>query len=199
MDIEGSLFEEPSILPSRAGRLKRARAAVQASRYSLGAVRRIALLSLALLALALLAGCGAASDQTQEATLTPAQVRQTFERATGRPLEPAAVSDPAWNQLGFGLDMPQSLVARYGIFNVYVGKPGKTASLASFFKDKDTEKPLARSSDGVYWELDSQSKTWVAYKRYGGNVVLVWFSGSKEQAADERFDRLDSILSGLPG
>lgn len=161
-------------------------------------MRRIALLSLALLALALLAGCGSASDQTQEATLTPAQVRQTFERATGRPLEPAAVSDPAWDQLGFGLDMPQSLVDRYGIFNVYVGKPGKTASLASFFKDKDTEKPLAGSSDGVYWELDSQSKTWVAYKRYSGNVVLVWFSGSKEQQADERFQRLDSILAGLP-
>ncbi len=96
-------------------------------------MRRIALLSLVLLALAVLAGCGSASDQTQEATLTPAQVRQTFERATGRPLDPAAVSDPAWDQLGFGLDMPQSLVDRYGIFNVYVGKPGKTASLASFF------------------------------------------------------------------
>jgi len=143
-------------------------------------VRRIALLSLAVFALVVLAGCGAASDQTQEQTLTPAQVRQTFKQATGRPLEPTAVSDPAWDQLGYGLDMPQSLVDRYGIFNVY-----------------DTDKPLARSTDGIYWELDSQSKTWVAYKRYGGNVVLVWFSGSKEQAADERFDRLDSILAGL--
>ena len=162
-------------------------------------MRRIALLSLALLALSALAGCGAASDETQDATLTPAQVGQTFERATGRPLEPAAASDPAWNQLGYGLDMPQSLVDRYGIFNVYVGKPGKTASLASFFKDKATGKPLERGADGVYWELDSQSKTWVAYKRYRGNVVLVWFSGLKEQAADERFERLDSILSGLPG
>jgi hypothetical protein len=160
-------------------------------------VRRIALLSLALLALSVLPGCGAASDQTQEQTLTPTQVRQTFKQATGRPLEPAAVSDPAWDQLGYGLDMPRSLVDRYGIFNVYVGKPGKSASLASFFKDKDTDEPLARSGDGIYWELDSQSKTWVAYKRYGGNVVLVWFSGSKKQAADERFDRLDSILSGL--
>jgi len=172
-------------------------ASVQARRYSLDAVRRIALLSLAVFALVVLAGCGAASDQTQEQTLTPAQVRQTFKQATGRPLEPAAVSDPAWEQLGYGLDMPQSLVDRYGIFNVYIGKPGKSASLASFFKDKDTDKPLARSADGIYWELDSQSKTWVAYKRYGGNVVLVWFSGSKEQAADERFDRLDSILTGL--
>jgi hypothetical protein len=174
-------------------------ASVQARRYSLGAVRRIALLSLAVLALAVLAGCGAASNQTQEQTLTPAQVRQSFKQATGRELEPAAVSDPAWDQLGFGLDMPQSLVERYGIFNVYVGKPGKTASLASFFKNKESGKPLERSVDAIYWELDSQSKTWVAYKRYGGNVVLVWQSGSTEQAADERFDRLDSILSGLPG
>jgi hypothetical protein len=174
-------------------------ASVQARRYSLDAVRRIALLSLAALALAVLAGCGAASDNSQEATLTPAQVGQTFQRATGRPLEATPVSDPAWDQLGYGLDMPQSLVDRYGIFNVYVGKPGKTASLASFFKDKDTNRPLARGAEGIYWELDSQSKTWVAYKRYSGNVVLVWFSGSKEQAADARFDRLDSILSGLPG
>ena len=160
-------------------------------------MRRIALLSLAVFALVVLAGCGAASDQTQEQTLTPAQVRQTFKQATGRPLEPAAVSDPAWDQLGYGLDTSQNLVGRYGIFNVYVGKPGKTASLASLFKDKATGKPLARGADSVYWELDSQSKTWVAYKRYSGNVVLVWFSGSKEQAADERFDRLDSILTGL--
>jgi hypothetical protein len=162
-------------------------------------VRRIALLSLAVFALVALAGCGAESDQSQVVTLTPAEVSQTFKQTTGRPLEPAAVSDPAWDQLGYGLDMSQNLVDRYGIFNVYVGKPGKTASLASLFKDKATGKPLARGADSVYWELDSQSKTWVAYKRYGGNVVLVWFSGSKEQQADERFERLDSILSGLPG
>lgn len=162
-------------------------------------MRRIALLSLAVLALAGVAGCGAASDQPREVTLTPAQVKQTFRQATGRPLEPAAVSDPAWEQLGYGLDMPQSLVERYGIFNVYVGKPGKTASLAAFFKDKTTNRPLAGAANGIYWELDSQSKTWVAYKRYRGNVVLVWFSGSKQQAADARFERLDSILTGLPG
>jgi hypothetical protein len=161
-------------------------------------VRRTALLSLAVLALVTVAGCGAQSDQSQVVTVTPGQVKQQFHKTTGRPLEPAPVSDPAWDQLGYGLDMPQSLVEQYGIFNVYVGKPGKAASLASFFKDKATDKPLARGSGGIYWELDSQSKTWVAYKRYAGNVVLVWFSGSKEQLADERFQRLDSILSGLP-
>ncbi|HEX5468792.1 MAG TPA: hypothetical protein VFW80_07070 [Gaiellaceae bacterium] len=162
-------------------------------------MRRIALLSLALLALAVPAGCGSGSDQSQPVTLTPAQVRQQFAQATGRPLERAPVADPAWDQLGFGLDQPRSLVERYGIFNVYVGKPGKEQSLASLLADKATERPLARSANGIYWELDSQSRTWVAYKRYAGNVVLVWFSGSKKQQADERFQRVDSILSDLPG
>jgi hypothetical protein len=162
-------------------------------------VRRIALLSLAMLALMAPVGCGAENDQSQVVTLTPAEVRQQFEQATGRALEPAPLPDPAWEQLGYGLDEPRSLVRRYGIFNVYVGKPGKSQSLASLLKDKATGKPLERSTGNVYWELDSQSRTWVAYKRYGGNVVLVWFSGSRQQQADERFQRLDSILSGLPG
>jgi hypothetical protein len=162
-------------------------------------VRRIALLSLAVLALTAVAACGETSDQSQVVTITPGQVTQRFQEATGRPLQLTPVPDPAWDQLGYGLNQPQRLVERYGMFNVYVGKPGKTASLASLFKNKATGKPLARGADGVYWELDTQSKTWVAYKRYGGNVVLVWFGGSKQQAADERFQRLDSILSGLPG
>jgi hypothetical protein len=162
-------------------------------------VRRIALLSLALLVLSALSGCGAGTDQSQVLSLTPGQVRQQFQKTTGKALQPAAVSDPAWDQLGYGLDQSEKLVERYGIFNVYVGKPGKGAALSSLFKDKATGKPLARSTGGLYWELDSQSRTWVAYKRYSGNVVLVWFSSSKKQAADERFERLDSILSGLPG
>jgi hypothetical protein len=181
-----------------AGRFNARATSVQSTRYPLLAVRRIALLSLTFVALLALAGCGTQSDQSQ-VTLTPAQVTHRFQVATGRALEPAAVSDPAWDQLGYGLDQPKSLVDRYGIFNVYVGKPGKTQSLASLFKDKATGKPLARSTGGIYWELDSQSKTWVAYKRYSENVVLVWFSGSKQQNADERYERLDSILSGLPG
>ena len=63
----------------------------------------------------------------------------------------------------------------------------------------DARGAFERDDQGVYWELDTQSNTWVAYKRYSGNVVLVWFGGSKQKGADARFERLDSILSGLPG
>jgi hypothetical protein len=163
-------------------------------------VRRIALLLAAVLAL-LAAGCGSGSsnDQSQVVEVSPAQVSKQFRQAAGRPLQRAAVADVAFDQLGYGLDQPKALVDRYGIFNVYVGKPGRTEAVASLLKDKGTGKPLERDDQGVYWELDTQSDTWVAYKRYSGNVVLVWFGGSKEKGADARFQRLDSILSGLPG
>ncbi|MEO8289778.1 MAG: hypothetical protein ABI649_02130 [Gaiellaceae bacterium] len=163
-------------------------------------MRRIALLLLAVALATLVAGCGTvAQEETQVAEVSAAQVAQRFKQAAGRPLERAPVADVAFDQLGYGLDQPKSLVDRYGIFNVYVGKEGRAEAIASLLKDKATGKPLERDGSGIYWELDSQSDTWVAYKRYQGNVVLVWFSGSTLKAADARFERLDSILIGLPG
>jgi hypothetical protein len=162
-------------------------------------VRRIALLLLAAALVAAGCGAGSAEDQNQVVRASAAQVSRQFKQAAGRPLERAAVADVAFDQLGYGLDQPKSLVDRYGIFSVYVGKPGRGQAVESLLKDKATGKPLERDADGIYWELDTQSGTWVAYKRYAGNVVLVWFGGSKEKRADARFERLDSILSGLPG
>jgi hypothetical protein len=72
-------------------------------------------------------------------------------------------------------------------------------ALSSLLRDKATQKPLDRDARGVYWELDSNSGTWVAYKRYAGNVVLAWFSGSKTRAVDERWQRLDRVFAGLSG
>ena len=69
--------------------------------------------SLAVLALAAAAGCGASNDESQVVTITPAQVREHFKQATGRALRPAAVPDPAWEQLGFGLDQPERLVGAH--------------------------------------------------------------------------------------
>ena len=165
-------------------------------------MRRAALTALALLALAVAVaatGCGE-GDSASEPELVPAsQVVQQFERETGRPLQRAAEPDVAWDQLSYGLDPSPELLEQYGIFSVYVAKEGHVDALTSLLKDKATKKTLERDKDGVYWELDSNSGTWIAYKRYGRNIVLVWFSESKQQAVDERWERLDGVLDDLAG
>jgi hypothetical protein len=162
-------------------------------------VRRVALLSLALVALFAVTGCGS-TETTNPQFVPAAQVIRQFERETGRPLQRAAMEDEAFDQLSYGLNPSKDLLAKYGIFAVYVAKPGHPAAAASLLHDKTTKKPLQRDPHGVYWELDPTSGTWVAYKRYVQNVVLVWFTGSKtSHDVDARFERLDRVLRGLRG
>jgi len=165
-------------------------------------VRRAALIALALagvLAVGVAPGCGSGQSEPQAVLVTPGQVIGQFKRETGRPLQRAAMEDEAFDQLSYGLNPSKDLLDKYGIFSVYVAKTGHISALDSLLRDKATKKALERDSDGVYWELDSNSDTWVAYKRYSRNVVLVWFSGSTTRSADTRWGRLDRVLTGLPG
>jgi hypothetical protein len=164
-------------------------------------VKRTAAIVLALACVAgagLPTGCGG-GKKPEAKIVTPGQVMQRFERETGKPLQRAAVPDEAWEQLGIGLNPSRADVQRYGIFNVYVAKSGHLGALGSLLRDKATRKPLERHSRELYWELDSESGTWIAYKRYVGNVVLVWFSGSTTRAVDARWQRLNRVFTGLAG
>jgi hypothetical protein len=164
-------------------------------------VRRAAAIALALVVVlaAGASGCGSGESAPQPELISAGQVIGRFKQETGRPLERAATADPAWEQLGYGLNPSRQLLEQYGIFSVYVAKPGHVDALGSLLKDKATKKTLKRDAEGVYWEQDANSGTWVAYKRYARNVVLVWFSGSKTQALDTRFERLDRVLADLRG
>jgi hypothetical protein len=165
-------------------------------------VRLAAVIALALtgvLAAGVAAGCGADQSEPQVQVVTPGQVIGQFKRDTGHPLQRAAMEDEAFDQLSYGLNPSKELLDRYGIFSIYVAKKGHVDALNSLLRDKATKKALERDSDGVYWELDSNSGTWVAYKRYSRNVVLVWFSGSTSRSADTRWGRLDRVLTRLPG
>jgi hypothetical protein len=164
-------------------------------------VKRVAvILALAsCLFVGLLAGCGSSESQPPPQLLAAAQVSDQFKRETGKSLLRTQTDDVAWDQLGYGLNPSPELLDKYGIFSVYVAKPGHLAALDSLLHDKATKKALEKDPEGVYWELDSNSGTWVAYKRYPPNVVLAWFSGSKTQAVDTRFERLDRVLAELPG
>jgi hypothetical protein len=160
--------------------------------------RLVAVVAVALAVLAV-AGCGATRDSDDDSpAFTGAQVAREFERETGRALQEAAGEDEAWEQLSFGLDPEPALVRRYGIFSVYVVEPGNDEAVASLLSDKATGEPLEPDEQGIRWEQDSASRTWVAHKLYGDNVVLVWFSESTRPATDARWARLDAVLAGLP-
>jgi hypothetical protein len=185
-------------------RERRARSAstgVGPNPYASETVKRAAavlLVALACLASAWLgAGCGGGNPEPEARLVTPGQVKERFKSETGKPLLRAAVPDEAWEQLGIGLNPAPPDLKRYGIFSIYVGKSGHLAALGSLLRDKATREPLERDLRGVYWELDSNSRTWVAYKRYARNVVLAWFGGSKTRAVDARWERLDRVLAGL--
>ncbi len=157
---------------------------------------RCALLA-AFLVAALAAGCGAGERREPAAPLTRADVTRVFEAEAGRQLRGTTVADPAWEQLGFGLDPPPEVRREYGVFSIYVVEPGNEDAVDSLLRDKATGKRLARDERGIYWERDSLSKTWIANTLYGSNVVLVWFSESPTRRTDRRWERLDAILSGL--
>jgi hypothetical protein len=154
------------------------------------------------LALALGAGgCGTSgSDQDGQQTqaITSGQVVQEFRQAPGEPrLRKTAEPDAAWEQLGLGLNISEELRRRYGVFNVYVVKPGRTEALQSLLKDKETRKELDRDANGMFWDFDDLAGSFVAYKRYGPNVVLAWWNEKKEPGIDARWARLDALMSGL--
>lgn len=176
--------------------------AVGGRTYPFGTVKRVVASALAL-ALALgAAGCGAASstddDRQQDQTITAGQVVQEFRQAPGQPkLRKTVEPDAAWEQLGFGLNVSEELRARYGVFNVYVVEPGRPQAVQSLLKDKDTRKTLRPSESGIYWEFDDLAHSYVAYKRYGSNVVLAWWNEGQQPVVDARWTRLDALMSGL--
>jgi hypothetical protein len=166
-------------------------------------VKRIALLLALALAALLAGGCGSTQtdedqDQPERTSFTAAQVIEEFKQAPGRPaLRSAAGADVAWDQLSFGLNVSPELQRRYGTFNVYVVKRGHEDAVTSLLQNKETKQPLEQGGEGVYWELDTLANSYVAYKRYGANVVLAWWSEGTEPVTDERFARLDELLTGL--
>jgi len=148
-------------------------------------------------ALAPACGSGGSEPAPDRNLLSAGQVTSEFSEETGDELRSAAGTDPSWEQFNFGLNPPPALVKEYGIFSIYVVDPGDLAAVDSLLADKTTGEPLPEDADGILWEKDELSGTWIAYRRYADNVVLTWFSESTTKTVDERFERLDAVLSSL--
>lgn len=155
--------------------------------------RGLALFVLMLACLAAAVGCGEAS----EPSFSTEEVRAHFQAEAGAQLfrKQGPGGDPAWDQLGFAENASPALIERYGIFSIYVVKPGEKDAMASLFRDTATKKPLPHRR-GIYWELDTHSDTWTAHTRYA-NLVLVWFTEQTQPAVDARWHRLHRLLRDL--
>jgi hypothetical protein len=80
------------------------------------------------------------------------------------------------------------LSARYGSFNLYV--LGEAGSEHVYMRHEGRR--VRPDEHGVYWH--DMGGSWSAMKPYG-NVVLDWIAD--ERRADERFQRLDAVLTRL--
>jgi hypothetical protein len=162
-------------------------------------MRRPALISLAAAAaLALVAvGCSSSGDDDQDGAIAAQAVVQEFSEVPGMPALQSAPPDPSWEQLGPGLDIPPATQKEYGTFTIYVVDPDDAEAVRSLLADKDTGEPLQADADGIYWDFDELSNSYVAQKRYGSNVVLAWWNEHQKKSTDERWDRLDGVLQGL--
>jgi hypothetical protein len=163
---------------------------------------------LALVTALVAAGCGASSegvdetttDEQEAAPIGATQLVAQFKQASGgTQLRGTATPDAAWEQLGLGLNATPAQQRQYGTFSIYVVDPDRDEAVTSLLSDKDTAKPLARADDGIYWDFDELAGSYVAYKRYGSNVVLAWWNEQSEPVTDERFERLDALMQELSG
>jgi hypothetical protein len=163
---------------------------------------RVALL-LALLVALLAAGCGSSAEGVDDTTSTgereaapigAEQLVAEFRQASGGTRLRAAVPDASWEQLSLGEDPTPRQLRQYGVFTVYVVEGDNDEAVTSLLSDKDTAKPLTADGDGIYWDFDELSDSYVAHKRYGPNIVLAWWNEQPEPGTDERFERLDALM-----
>ena len=160
-------------------------------------MRRPALVFLVASAALLAAGCSSSGEDDQDGAIAAQAVVQEFAKAPGMPALQSAAPDPSWEQLGPGLDIPPATQKQVGTFTIYVVDPDDREAVDSLLADKDTGEPLQADADGIYWDFDELSNSYVAQKRYGSNVVLAWWNERRKQGTDERWERLDGVLQGL--
>ena len=89
--------------------------------------------------------------------------------------------------------MPAKLKEEFGWFGLAVrAVPPRNGESPFFSHALGGARP---GEHGVMW-LRENGK-WIAYKRYGADVVLLWTGGAARQL-DERWHRLDRVLRELP-
>jgi Domain of unknown function (DUF4352) len=162
-------------------------------------VRPTTIIASALTAGFLFTGCGIVKDEPAvkkpagEQPATPkfmaSQVTGFFEDVTGDPLDfdtTARIDTITLDRTDY--KRSGAMRERYGSFLIFVLHDQRSTAMYK----TDGGVPIKPDARGIYWHDDGG--TYQAMKAYD-NVVLSWIAD--ERQTDERFDRLDGVLSKL--
>ena len=151
----------------------------------------------AAVAAALTAGASGAPS-----TVTVAQLKSGFKKATGQTLVVDRVSSTAGHYTAFNLGVQtMTKQARYGTFTIYLVSGGDVAAdVKRLLTDPHTGELVAPATGGIYWEKDSTmsgTDIWMAKRPYGANVVIWWTTTSPVRKTDRTWTTLHKALTSV--
>jgi len=135
-------------------------------------------------------------------TVTVAQLKSGFKKATGQTLVADRVRSSPGHYTAFNLGV-QTMTkrARYGTFTIYLVSGGDVASdVRSLLADPHTGQVGSPATGGIYWDKGvtmTGSETWTAKRPYGANLVISWSTTSSAKKTDRTWKTLHKALTAV--
>jgi hypothetical protein len=144
-----------------------------------------------------------ASAQGAPSTVTSAQLKAGFKKATGQKLVVDKLRSSAGNYTAFDLGVQtKSRQARYGTFTIFLLTGDVAANADSLLKNQRTGQLEPPAAGGIHWEHGASlggGLLWTAKQQYGSNVVLWWTTSQDVKKTDRTYATLHKALKGIAG
>jgi hypothetical protein len=150
----------------------------------------------------LVAVMAVASAQAAPSTVTAAQLKSGFKKATGQKLLVDKVRSSTGRYTAFNLGVPTfTKQARYGSFTIFVVAGDVPANVDNLLTNARTGELEPPAAGGIHWEHGAASLggglAWTAKQLYGANVVLWWTTRDDVQKTDRTYATLQRALKGI--
>ena len=151
---------------------------------------------------AALAASLAAGASGAPSTVTVAQLKSGFKKATGQALVVDRERSNPGHYTAFNLGV-QTMTkrARYGTFTIYlVSGSDVTGDVQGLLTNPHTGQLDPPAAGGIYWEKDSTmtgTDIWMAKRPYGANVVIWWTTTSPVRKTDRTWTVLHKALTSV--
>jgi hypothetical protein len=135
-------------------------------------------------------------------TVTVAQLKSGFKKATGQTLVVDRTISSAGHYTAFNLGVQTTTKRlRYGTFTIYlVSGSDVTTDVQRLLTDPHTGELGAPATGGIYWEKGSTmsgTDYWMAKRPYGANVVIWWTTTSTVRKTDRTWTVLHKALTSV--